>query len=151
MFTTALFMIAKIWKHCKCLSRDEWMKTRWDISACMLIHFSCVQPYGSPPGSSIHGTLQARTLEWVAMSSSRGSSQPRDWTPISYVYLRWQVGSLPLVPPGKPMGYIYIYIQWNISHKNNKILTCVATWMGLVLSELSQTKKYYMISLIWKI
>ena len=32
----------------------------------------------SPPGSSVHGTLQARILEWVAMSSTRGSSQLRD-------------------------------------------------------------------------
>ena len=32
----------------------------------------------SPPGSSVHGSLQARTLEWVAMPSSRGSSPPRD-------------------------------------------------------------------------
>ena len=39
----------------------------------------------SPPGSSVHGILQARTLEWVDMTSSRGSSQPRDWTCISYV------------------------------------------------------------------
>ena len=30
----------------------------------------------SPPGSSVHGILQARTLEWVAVPSSRGSSQP---------------------------------------------------------------------------
>ena len=29
-----------------------------------------------PPGSSVHGSLQARTLEWVAMPSSRGSSNP---------------------------------------------------------------------------
>ena len=34
----------------------------------------------SPPGSSVRGISQARTLEWVAISSSRGSSQPRDWT-----------------------------------------------------------------------
>ena len=34
----------------------------------------------SPPGSSVHGILQARILEWVAMPSSRGSSWPRDWT-----------------------------------------------------------------------
>ena len=34
----------------------------------------------SPPGSSVHGILQARTLEWVAMPSFRGSSQPRDQT-----------------------------------------------------------------------
>ena len=32
----------------------------------------------SPPGSSVHGILQTRSLEWVAMPSSRGSSRPRD-------------------------------------------------------------------------
>ena len=37
----------------------------------------------SPPGSSVHGILQARILEWVAMLSSKGSSQPRDQTHIS--------------------------------------------------------------------
>ena len=37
----------------------------------------------SPPGSSVHGILQARTLEWVAMPSSRGSSWPRGWICIS--------------------------------------------------------------------
>ena len=39
----------------------------------------------SPPGSSVHGILQARILEWVAMPSSRGSSRPRDQTHISYI------------------------------------------------------------------
>ena len=34
----------------------------------------------NPPGSSVHGILQARILEWVAISSSRESSQPRDQT-----------------------------------------------------------------------
>ena len=37
----------------------------------------------SLPGSSVHGILQARILEWVAMHSSRGSSQPRDGTHVS--------------------------------------------------------------------
>ena len=36
-----------------------------------------------PPGSSVHGILQARTLERVAMPSSRGSSRPRDQTLVS--------------------------------------------------------------------
>ena len=36
----------------------------------------------SPPGSSVHGILQARILEWVAISFSRGSSQPRDRTQV---------------------------------------------------------------------
>ena len=35
---------------------------------------------GSPPGSSVHGISQARRLEWVAISFSRGSSSPRDQT-----------------------------------------------------------------------
>ena len=39
----------------------------------------------SPPGSSDHRILQARILEWVAISSSRGSSWPRGWTHISHV------------------------------------------------------------------
>ena len=36
-----------------------------------------------PPGSSVHGILQARILEWVAISFSRASSQPRDGTRVS--------------------------------------------------------------------
>ena len=39
----------------------------------------------SPPGSSIHGILQARILEWVAISFSRGSSRPRDQTWVSHI------------------------------------------------------------------
>ena len=39
----------------------------------------------SPPGSSVHGSLQARILEWVAISFSRGSSWPRDWTQVSRI------------------------------------------------------------------
>ena len=35
------------------------------------------------PGSSLHGILQARILEWVAISFSRGSSWPWDWTQVS--------------------------------------------------------------------
>ena len=39
----------------------------------------------SPPGSSVHGILQARILEWVAISFSRGSSWPRDQTQVSRI------------------------------------------------------------------
>ena len=51
-----------------------------------------------PPGFWVHGILQARIPEWVAMPSSRSSS-PKDWTLISYILLHWQAGSLPLLPP----------------------------------------------------
>ena len=45
----------------------------------------------SPPGFSVHGILQARVLEWIAILFSRGTSQPRDqlWSPAS------QADSLP--------------------------------------------------------
>ena len=52
----------------------------------------------SPLGSSVHGISQARMLEWVAISFSRGSSQPRDWTHIS----RIAGGFFVTEPPGKP-------------------------------------------------
>ena len=39
----------------------------------------------SPPGSSVHGILQARILEWVAIPFSRGSSKPRDRTQVSCI------------------------------------------------------------------
>ena len=39
----------------------------------------------SLPGSLVHEIVQARILEWVAMPSSRGSSQPRDWTQVSHI------------------------------------------------------------------
>ena len=37
----------------------------------------------SPPGSSVHGILQARILEWLAVPFSRGASRPRDQTLVS--------------------------------------------------------------------
>ena len=58
-------------------------------SACTPSHFSRVRPRDpvdrSLPGSSVHGVLWARILEWVAVPSSRASSPPRDHTRLSYV------------------------------------------------------------------
>ena len=58
-------------------------------SVCVLITQSCTtlskSKDCSPPGSSVHGILQARILEWVSMPFSRGSSQPRDWTQVSHI------------------------------------------------------------------
>ena len=56
----------------------------------------------SPPGSSVHGILQVRILEGVAISFSRGSFQPRDQTGVSCVSCNWQANSLPLSHLGGP-------------------------------------------------
>ena len=46
---------------------------------------SCDPMDCSSPGSSVHGILQARIVEWVAISFSRGSSRPRDRTQVSHI------------------------------------------------------------------
>ena len=68
------------------------------VCACMHVKSlqSCVTLCDSmdcsPPGSSVHGILQATILEWIAMPSSRGSSRPRDRTHVSYIsYIGRQV------------------------------------------------------------
>ena len=87
----------------------------------------------SPPGSSVHGILQARILEWVAMLSSRGSSWPRDWTQRLLHLSHRQVDSLPLAPPGKPQ-IIYICLcnlfkYWLRSYKTpGGSLSVVHVW-----------------------
>ena len=58
-------------KTCVCAQLLHLCPTLWDPMDC------------SPPGSSVHGILQARILEWIAMPSSRGPSQPRDRTQLS--------------------------------------------------------------------
>ena len=52
------------------------------------------------PGSSVHGILLARILEWVAVASSRGSSWLRDRNRVSSLF-HWRAGSLPPALPGK--------------------------------------------------
>ena len=64
-----------------------------------------LQPYGLQPscGLSVHGILQARKLEWVAMPSSGGSSHwfSQGFNSCLLHLLHWQAGSSPLAPPGE--------------------------------------------------
>ena len=61
--------------------------TLWDTMDCRL------------SGSSVHGILQARILEWVAMPSSRGIFLTQGLNPHLLCLLHWQVSSLPLMLP----------------------------------------------------
>ena len=62
--------------HCEWVS--EWVSDGRSVVSDSL------QPHGLP-GSSVLGILLARILEWVAISFSRGSSWPRDWTEVSCI------------------------------------------------------------------
>ena len=61
------------------------MKMKVKMLVAQLCPTLCDPMDCSPPGSSVHGILQARILEWVAISSSRESSQPRDWIWVSCI------------------------------------------------------------------
>ena len=71
------------------------MKVKVKLLSCVRL---CDPMDCSLPCSSICGTLQARILEWVALSFSRRSSQPRDRTQSPAL----QADALPSEPPGKP-------------------------------------------------
>ena len=62
-----------------CLCTDAAAKS---LPSCLTL---CDPMYCSPPGSSVHGILEARILEWVSVPSSIGSSWPRDRTRVSYI------------------------------------------------------------------
>ena len=74
MLAGGFFTTSATWETQKMCLCAQLCLTYWDPLACSL------------PGSSVHKILQARILEWVAISSFRESSQPRDWTCLSYVF-----------------------------------------------------------------
>ena len=82
----------------------------------------------SPPGSSVHGIPQARVLEWLAISSSRGPFRPRGQTCVSSVYLHSQEASLLLAPPGKPTVYYISNLNENLRWFNLIHIFSVGTY-----------------------
>ena len=79
----------------------------------------------SPPGSSVHGILQARTLEWVAMPSSKGSSPPRDRTCVSSVSCigRWALDHKRLQRLRSPTTYFSVSWRPGGTHSDSKGLS----------------------------
>ena len=83
---------AQIWAQCKELKKENYILSRnsgiwssWMLSLSVMSN--SLWPNGLQPARllSVHGILQARILEWVAMPSSRGSSHPRDQTQVSCI------------------------------------------------------------------
>ena len=75
------------------------------LHACLTL---CDPMNFSLPHSPVHGIFQARILEWVAISFSRGSFPTQGWNPH---LLYWQVGSLPTEPPGKPLSIKLLHLK----------------------------------------
>ena len=78
---------------------DPWVTESWLIP-CAQLCLTLLWPHRlGLPGSSVHEIVQARILEWVAISFSRGYFWPRDWWNQSLLLGRW---ILYHCPPGKP-------------------------------------------------
>ena len=81
------------WENCtlrsidlRCACTNLWaLLSAWVCMPAQSCPTACDPVDCSPPGSSVHGTSQARILEWVAISFSEGSSWPRHWTPASFI------------------------------------------------------------------
>ena len=86
---------------------------------------SCNSMHCSLPGSSAHGILQARILEWVAIFFSRESSQPRDWTQISCIGRQilywWAIREAPILQ-------LSSFIAWSSSLKGGEAESHIAYW-----------------------
>ena len=95
------------------------------LQVCCFYSLSHIQLFVTPwnvacQSSSVYGISQARILEWVAISSSRGSSQPMDWTQVFYI-----VGRLFTTdPPGKPPPHP----TTNSVLKSQPQMWCIRSW-----------------------
>ena len=78
--------------------REDLLRGEWSERRSVMLTLCDPMDY-SPPGFSVREILQARILDRVAIPSTRGSSQPGDWTQVSTS----QADSLPSEPPGKPI------------------------------------------------
>ena len=85
------------------LKCSECMHTK-SLQSCLTL---CDPMDYGPPGSSVHGILQARILVWVAISSSRGSSHPRDQTHSSCT----AGGFFTAEPLGKPLSVLIYHLK----------------------------------------
>ena len=74
----------------------------------------------SLPGSSVYGIFQARVLEWVAISFSRGSSQPRDWTRVSRTADRCFTIRATREAHSQSYGFSSCHVwMWELDHKED--------------------------------
>ena len=103
------FIFKKIFLNTEFHKPSKWL---YMYIMCMLVVQLCLtlcDPMDcNPPVSSLHGMLQARILERVAIPFSRGSSWPRDWTWVSCITGRF----FTTRPPEKPLLVFWVSVNW---------------------------------------
>ena len=130
IFITVWLTVDKTWKRLN--ARLQWMNKNSVIvcvcvcvCVCAVFHHSVVsdslQHHVAHQAPASMGILQAKILEWVAMPSSRGSSQPRDQSQ----GLTSQVDFLPSEPPRKPW-----VLEW-VAYPFSRESSWPRSWIGV--------------------
>ena len=101
--------------HHQCHLGSPGVKPQWWWFSCSVVSNSRNPLDGSPPGPSVHGILQARILEWVAMPYSRGSSQLRDRTRVFCIAGRFFTD----LATREAQNKINLYIQYGLPGEGN--------------------------------
>ena len=110
-FNSAQFSQKNLWKKVN----GKW---KWES-------LSQVRLFSTPMDYTVHGILQARILEWVAVPFPRRSSQPRDWTQVSRIaggfFISWAQGK----PKNTGMGSLFFLQQiFPTQGSNQGLLHC---------------------------
>ena len=103
----------------------SWLSSRVYVAQSLQSCLPLCDPMDcSPPGSSVHGTLQVRIWSGLPFPPP-GGRLTQGWSPRLSCLLHWQVGSLPLAPPEKPSACLpneYYFLEpiplcdtWNVS------------------------------------
>ena len=151
-----LWVLKTLWvsmyKICKLRSYIFMYRT-----CCCLVTNSCLtlcNPMNcSPPGSSVYGISQVRILEWVAISFSRGSSWPRDWTHMSCIG-RWILYHWAMREAQKcdkhclfPVGLYFpasITVVWGFVILFNRIWTKISSFLlGLAFKKSESPRRWW--------
>ena len=149
-----------MWKQPKCSSTNEWIKNMWAyIYIYTHTYMLCAQLLShvllfATLCTVARGILQARILEWVVISFSKGSFWPRDWIPVSCVscitgrfFIHWAIGKVPI--------HTHTHNGILLRHKKkNEILPFATIRMDLeciILSEISKRQILYDLIYMWNL
>ena len=118
---------------CGCAHTHAHTTMKYHIcSVAKLCSILCDPRNYSPPDSSVHGISQARILEWVAMTLSRGSSWPRDRTHVSSPALAGRF----FTTSSTWMDQLASFpgMNWWVKEGNHSHSTSVPTWLPVIMS-----------------
>ena len=131
--------------------QDQDLSEKVKMLVTQLCLILCIPMDCSPPGSTVHGILQARILEWVAICFCRGCSWPRNWTQVSCIagefFTIWvtkEAWEIVYLAVQRETGTCW---QWQSQYLSPFFLNIRTHWGLIICKVLKQSK---VISFLWR-